>query len=662
MSSRPPGYLSPRMNPEVRMMLCTAGHVDHGKTELVKVLTGCSTDRLKAELERGMTIELGFAPCYLGDDLCVGVVDVPGHEKFVKNMVAGVSGIEMAVLVIAADDGIMPQTIEHLQIMELLGVRRGMVALTKTDLVSPERVRELSEEIHEFLKGTFLEGCPICPVSSKTFEGYPELYEVLVQQVRSVIRKRRLGIFRMPIERVFARPGFGSVVTGIPVDGAIEVGAQVEVVPGNLRGKIRGIQRFLRDVTQGEYGQCLALNIPDFNKRPPRRGEVVCLPGYLSASDNFYVHIKAVPGLEKPLRNAEEIKLHTGTAEEAGKIYLLEEKALNPNQTALAFVVLHNPVAAAVYDRCIIRRASPTTTVAGGEIVGICTAELRTQKKLFVERFKEYQESLKGADPFSPEGMDKRIEYLLLRERMTGAALDELCKALLLPMDVAGSCLARLIEEQKILALADDYFVHGDNYRSCVREVETRLEKAGKNDQALSLTLSDLRKNLNWPLPLWNRIQEDMERSDLVRRKGEKVILRAAVEGLHDADRELMGKLVAIYEETRYHSPRPEELPAMLGVSPDRINRLLDYLCDEGHLIRLAKNVILTYGHFQTAQDRVVKIISEKGVLNSADFKYAITSTRKYALAILDFLDSRHVTVRIGNDRKLTPDYRKHLV
>jgi selenocysteine-specific elongation factor len=499
-------------------------------------------------------------------------------------------------------------------------------------------------------------------VSAKTFEGYPEFYGALAQQIKGIVKRRRCGVFRMPIERVFARPGFGAVVTGIPVDGAIALGDQVEVVPGGQLGKVRGIQRFLRDVERGEYGQCLALNVPELSKKPPARGQVVCAPGYLATSPCFHVQIKVVPSLEKPLRNAEEIKFHTGTVEEPGKIYLFGEKALPAGSDALAFVVLHYPVAAAAGDRCILRRASPPATVAGGEIVEIGAAEQRANKKQILDRLQERRDFLAGLDPVSPEGIDKRTEYVLLRERPTGAPLDAVSKATLLPLEAARASIARLVEAQKVSALADDYFIHTDNYRACVAEVEARLEKAGKDDHALSLTLSDLRKDFNWPAPLWNRIQGEMERRNLVRRKGEKMILQAAVRGLSDADRALMDRLVGLYRETGYHSPRPDELPERLGVPADRIARLLDYLCSEGQLIRVAKSVVLSYEHFKKAQDAVVAAILEKGTLNSADFKYVIDSSRKYALAVLDYLDSKRVTIRIGNDRKLTADYRKYLI
>jgi len=644
------------------MMICTAGHVDHGKTQLVKLLTGCNTDRLKEEQERGLSIELGFAPCYLGGNRCVGVVDVPGHEKFVKNMVAGVSGIELTVVVIAADDGIMPQTIEHVEIMELLGVRRGMVALTKTDLVSPERVCEITEGIRSFLDGTFLRGCPICAVSSETFEGYPEFYETLVREIQSLEKRRSVGVFRMPVERVFTQKGFGAVITGIPVEGTIEIGAEVEIVPGNQTGKVRGIQRFLRDATLGEYGQCLALNIPDFSKRPPRRGQVLCVPGYLKTSYQFHVRLKVVAALQNPLRNAEEIKFHTGTCEEAGKIYFFEEKQVAEGPPVLATVVLHNPVAAAVHDRFIIRRASPARTVGGGEILAVAREEERTRKAEVLQQLKEFVAFFEGVDRTSREGIDKRTEYSLSRDQRLGGTARDIARATLLPLDAVGESVSRLIEGRKVLPLADDYYIHSEIYRACLSDVEGRVQKASTQDKLLSVTISDLHRDLNWPAPLWNRIQEDLERGNLIQRRGDKFVLPKAVQGLDDADRDLMGRILAVYERSGFQSPRPDELPGLLGAAQPRIERLLGHLCNEGRLIRLSPLVILSRNWFKKAQDQVVTIIREKGLLNSGDFKHDIRSTRKYALAILDFLDSRRVTVRIGNDRKLTGDYSRYLI
>ena len=662
MKHEPPGQLAAGVDPDVIMMVCTAGHVDHGKTSLVKLLTGCNTDRLKAEQERGLTIELGFAPCVLEGNLCVGIVDVPGHEKFIRNMVAGVSGIDMTILVVASDDGIMPQTVEHFQIMELLGVRHGIVALTKTDLVSAERVSRVADDVRDFLKGTLMEDVPICPVSSQTLDGFAEFYDVLVNQVRGLVRQRKFGIFRMPIERVFAKKGFGTVVMGIPLDGTIAVGAQVEVVPGNQQGKVRGIQRFLRDASEGGYGQCLALNIPDFRKRPPARGQVVCVPGYLRPSNYFHASVKVVSGVQKPLRNAEEIKFHTGTVEEAGKIYPLENKTLGEGQTGFATVVLARPVAAAVHDTFIIRRPSPAATVAGGEILRVSYSEERPRKRVVLDQVKAYTAVLGGVDPTSAEGMNKRVDYFLTEECRTGATLKDISVGTLIPPDIVRDRLRRLVENGQAMALHADYFIRSSAYRSCLSEVESHLQKIGAVDKVLSINLSDLRARFDFPNALWARMEQDLRDGGRVTVQDDKLVLRDVAVEIESADSDLIGRLLEVYEKTGFGSPRPAELPDMLQAPRAKIDKLMEHLCNEGRLVQLTKNVVLSYSHFKKAQDAVVETIEKKGSLDSADFKYVIGSTRKYALAILDFLDSRGVTVRIGNDRKLTSDYRRSLL
>jgi selenocysteine-specific elongation factor len=662
MKQQPPGLLPQTVDPDVIMMICTAGHVDHGKTQLVKLLTGCRTDRLKVEQERGLTIELGFAPCFLGGKLCVGIVDVPGHEKFVKNMVAGVSGIAMTVLVVAADDGVMPQTVEHLQIMELLGVRQGMIALTKIDLVSPERVEEAAEEIRVFLEGTFLDGAPICPVSSETFVGYGEFYQTLVKQIEGLARAPHSGVFRMPIERAFTQEGFGAVATGIPVDGSIEVGDAVEIVPGGRRGKIRGIQRFLRDARSGGHGQCLALNISGLGREPLLRGQVVSVPGYLEPARFFHALVHAVPGLDPPLRNAESIKFHAGTVEESGKVYLLEDKTLGRGGVGLATVALPEAVAAAVGDRFILRRPSPAVTVAGGEILGVDHGDRRPRRSHVLADLEKRRDFFHGVETGSDEGVERRVEFFLRWEKPAGASRNDISKgALLLPTAVKES-ISRLGERGTVIELADDCFVHGEAYEACLAEVESRVVEATESGHALSLRLVELRKDLDWPAALWRRIEADLEKKNLIQRRDSKLILQSAVDKMSDADRRLADEILGLYDATGFHSPRPDELSGRISAPPERIDRLFEHLCNEGRLIRLEKKVVLHVNHFKRAQDLVVRTIQEEGTLNSGVFKTRIDSTRKYALAILDFLDQRHVTVRVESDRKLVPGYEKNLL
>ncbi|MBZ5497450.1 MAG: selenocysteine-specific translation elongation factor [Acidobacteriia bacterium] len=662
MSPRPPGLLRPELNPDVIMMMATAGHVDHGKTKLVRLLTGCNTDRLKEEQERGLTIELGFAPCWIGGNLCVGVVDVPGHEKFVRTMVAGVSGIDLALLVIAADDGIMPQTIEHVEIMSMMGVRHGMVALTKIDLVDKVLVEQRSAEIRSFLKGTLFEGAPVCPISSETFEGFEPFYEHLVERVKASVSTRGRGIFRMPVAQYFSRPGFGTVVTGIPVDGSISIGAQVELTPGGGTGRIRGIQRFLRDAGEGGCGQCLALNIPELPKLQLARGQVVCLPGYLHPVRQVQVRLTAVSRLERPLQNAELIKFHTGTSETGGKLYLLEEKVLPGSRQSFATILLDSPIAAAAYDRFILRRLSPATTVAGGTIMEVSEETRRLPRKEQAHDLMAQQAFLEKNVPSSEQWDAGRVEYFLLHDRPMGASPQEISAGTLLPIDTIRRIMPRLNRDSLVIALEAEYFIHAHNYRSFYDAARERILQASNSKQTMSLRREELRQELNYPAPLWDRLLLELEQAELIRPQGHKVVLPAAAEMMDQAEGPLIRRLLDIYAQTGFKSPRPDELPGMLSESEEKIHRVLEHLFDQGKLVSVSKNVVLSAQSFHRAQARVVAIIQEKGVLNSADFKYEIDSSRKYALAILDWLDARRVTLRIGNDRKLAPDYQIHLL
>lgn len=655
----PPGRLSSSVNPDVLMMICTAGHVDHGKTALVRLLTGCMTDRLKEEIERGLTIELGFAPCWLGGNLCVGIVDVPGHEKFIKNMVAGVSGIDFTVLVIAADDGVMPQTIEHLEIMRLLGVRRGMVALTKTDLVSADILAVRIEEIRGFLAGSFLDGAPICPVSSETGEGYDQFYKTLVERIGMIAARRRRGIFRMPIERVFSREGFGVVLSGIPIDGTISVGDEVEVVPGGRCGRIRRMECFGCDAERGGCGQCLAINIPGLAKEPPKRGQVLAAPGWLTAVDQVHARLETISRLERPLENAEAVKLHLGTSEINGKIFLLSEKELGGGACGLATIVLDQPAAAAPGDRFILRRPSPAMTVAGGTVLAAEAGTHRDARHVVLNRMNALTATLNGAEPEDDDWPVRRIEFALEHERPSGALIRELAACALRPVEFAAEALAKLASGGRVIALSDQYYIHVERYAECRDEAARRVRQAG---DALSLNIAKLREGLDWPPQLWARVEADLAAAGLIRTQGARVVLSETASRFSERERGLLAKLEAIYGETGFKSPRPDEIPQMLGIAPAQAERLIEYLVNERKLIALSKQVVLTYGHVKAAQERVVAAIEEKGPLNSADFKYVIDSSRKYALAILDWLDERRVTVRIGNDRKLAADYREHLL
>ncbi len=659
----PPGFLGADVHPEVVGMICTAGHVDHGKTRLVGMLTGCSTDRLKEERERGLTIELGFAPCFLGDNLCVGIVDVPGHERFVRTMVAGVSGIDLALLVVAADDGIMPQTVEHLQILEMLGVRHGMAVLTKTDLVAPDLLAQRMEEAATFLRGTFLEGAPVLPVSSETGAGYGEFYGELVARIRALRRRPNDGVFRMPVERLFRREGFGEVISGIAVSGRIRTGDAVALSPGGQTGKVRGLQCFLRSAEEGGAGQCLALNVPEWGKHPPQRGQVVTLPGYLSSATLFYARLHAVPRLDPPLRHAEAVRFHAGTADMPAKVYLLEETELPGGGSAAATIRTARPVAAAAGDRFLLRRVSPAATVAGGRIALAESGDRRPRRAVMLETLLDCERFFAdaAADADAPDYRDRQVEFALYRRGMNGATVPDLARdALLTPSACAESC-ARLREAGRILEVKEGEFLHRDALRNGCEIGRACLDKARKAGRLL-VPLVEFRKWLpSASSAARNAVCLRLEEDGAMAREDQALLLYADPASLPVADRALAERILRLYADTGYRSPHPSTLAETLAVPSADAARILEYLIRARRLVALSDAVVLDAGHYRAAQDMAVETIRSAGVLDSPAFRDRLNTTRKYAMTLLDYMDAQGITVRSGNTRKLLPDYTQRL-
>jgi len=496
-------------------------------------------------------------------------------------------------------------------------------------------------------------------VSCETFEGYFEFRAVLSAEIGKLVKRKRGGVFRMPVEQVFSRKGFGSVIMGVPLDGSVSIGDEMELVPGGNRGRVRGIQQFLRDTDHGEYGQCLALNIPDFGKTPPERGQVLSPPGYLAPSLSVHVRLRAVPGLAHHLKNAEEVKFHTGAVEENGKLYLLEEKTLAPGGSALAAIVLNNPIVAAAHDRFIIRRPSPASTVAGGEILGLSGSGDKPRKRVISEELRVYESFLDGADPLSPEGMDRRVEYFLRKSGGKETAADEISKEVLIPKSGVDTILAALEKQGCIRRLGQDVCIHADSFRELAQALKTKLKEAASVSGALTISLGEAQNGFECFPRLWKALEDELTRERFITRRGHTFVLEDAAGKLSGREKEIMDRLLALYGETGFKSPRPEELPDLLDAPENLVRTLLDYLVGGGFLVRLSENVILSRSWFLEAQDMVIRIIRDQGELDSADFKHHIDSSRKYALAILDYLDSLRVTLRSGNMRRLAPDYER---
>jgi len=346
-------------------LIGTAGHVDHGKTKLIRALTGIETDRLKEEQQRGISIELGFAHLALPSGRDVGIVDVPGHEKFVRQMLAGATGMDMVLLVIAADEGIMPQTREHLDILTLLGVSRGIVVINKTDLVDSDWLEFIQEEVREGLKGTVFEQAPIFPVSASNGQGISELIQGIDQIIDEVETKTTSGPVRLPVDRVFSIQGFGTVVTGTLHNGTVRLGQELAIEPEHIMAKVRSIQVHNEKVEEAEAGQRVAINLAGVNLSDIDRGAVVITPGEYPSGNILDLKIYNMKSAEKPLVQRQRVRFHIGTVEVLGRIHLLEQEEIQPGDEGYAQIILEEPVVAAAQDRFVIRFYSPAVTIAG---------------------------------------------------------------------------------------------------------------------------------------------------------------------------------------------------------------------------------------------------------------------------------------------------------
>ena len=369
-----------------QIVLGTAGHIDHGKTSLIKALTNIDTDRLKEEKERGITIDLGFAFLNLTEDIQLGIVDVPGHERFVKNMLAGVGGIDLVVLVIAADEGVMPQTREHLAICELLRVREGLVALTKIDMVEPDWLDLVQEDTAEFLRGTFLEGKPIVPVSSKTGEGLDALLAALRTLCQPMTPRSTTGPVRLPIDRVFTMRGFGVVVTGTLFSGSLHLDERVEVLPQRETARVRGLQVHNQSVSEAVAGQRTAVNLQGLEKADLQRGAVVVTPGRFPVTYMLDVTLALLADAPRPLKHRDRVRFHIGTSEIMGRVILLDRDEVQPGEEVFAQLHLEEPTVAAAQDRYVLRSYSPVQTIAGGMILNTVPAKHRRRRPQVLEQ------------------------------------------------------------------------------------------------------------------------------------------------------------------------------------------------------------------------------------------------------------------------------------
>ncbi len=553
---------------QINITLGTAGHIDHGKTALVKLLTGCETDRLKEEKERGISIDLGFAPCTVGD-LEIGIVDVPGHENFIKTMVAGACGMDAVMLVVAADDGVMPQTREHMEILTLLGVRHGFVALTKIDRVEAEHREMVREETRAFLQGTFLADSPICPISSITGEGFDQFYATLTGLLDCVAPRSLDGVFRLPVDRAFSARGYGTVVAGVPSSGSIGLDEELVLLPEGALSTIRQIEVYGRTSEIVKAGQCAAINVRHWDAKRIRRGHVVTLPGYFTPQQWFVGQLQLLPHENVALKNAAQLKLHTGSSEVTASVYLLENNRLESGQQCLAQFYTSTPLVAGPGDHFIVRSLSPVRTIGGGVIIEGAERKLKRTAPGLVDGLRQQREVMADSRRF--------IEYAV-RNAPSGAANEtEVAVRTKTRSQEARQVLATLVREGILRLLPPNLLIHRDTVSELSGRVAETIEQFHRDAPARAgMPLDQLRELLRIERPILDHILAEMKADGRLREQNGFWASAGHSAEFSGKDAHHIEAIDALFREMLFQPPGIEEICDKVGVKPLDAQRLAE--------------------------------------------------------------------------------------
>ena len=633
------------------VVLGTAGHIDHGKTSLVKALTGTDTDRLKEEKERGITIELGFAELILGD-FHAGIVDVPGHERFVKNMLAGVGGIDLVMLIVAADEGVMPQTREHLSICQLLGITTGLIVLTKTDLVEPEWIELVTDDIQDFVKDTFLENKPIVPVSAHTGDGLDNLRNTLKKIANQTPVKCETGIFRIPIDRVFTMRGFGVVTTGTLFSGSVAVGEQVEIYPKGIQARVRGLHVHGESVEKSTAGLRTAVNLQGLELTEVFRGDVIGHPGELKTTYMLDVHLEHLADAPRPLKTRNRIRFHSGTAEIMGRISLIGQDLLEPGERSFAQIRLEEPIVVLPRDRFVIRSYSPIITIGGGEILDIMPRKHRRLRSSSMNHL----ESIYHGDE------TERLLILLHDARLNGIDLADLTGRLTLKQNDINKAVqelsrlnkVKIIDQTSLLALTTAHFeTVQKNIFSFLEEYHAKNPlRTGAPREEVRGKAGDLSEKI-----FGVALRHLSESSEIVENGALLKLSSHSVE-IDETLSDVKTKLESVFKISRFQPPSLENAFSQSGGKGSSNQNALQILIDERVLVRLKDNIIYHLQALNEAENILREHLSHNDEITAAEFRDLLGITRKHAIPLLEYFDTTRITLRVGDKRVLRPDSR----
>lgn len=619
----------------------TAGHVDHGKTTLIRALTGVDTDRLKEEKQRGMTIDLGFAWFTLPSGGSVGIIDVPGHERFLKNMLAGASGIDVVLLVIAADEGVMPQTVEHLEILELLETRKGIVALTKCDMVDEDWLEIVEDDIRERLAGTFLETAPIVRVSGTTSSGLPELIKTLDAMCEEVTQRAGSGPFRIPIDRVFTMTGFGAVITGTLMSGTIRTGDALEILPTGLHSRVRQIEVHEHKQDEAVAGTRVAINLAGVETDQLHRGDVLAPPGYLKPTRLLDAHVRLLENAPWPLRSRMRIRLHIGAAELLGRVTVLNQDEIKPGDEGFIVFRSEEPLTAARGDRFVIRSYSPMLVIGGGSVIEPNPA-----------KHKRFDASVVDALIAKRQG-DPRdlVEQVLLGG--SAMAATEIAKTAVMPEAEATSALEDLLAEARLVKLDTGKLIHTVSYSTISERISQSLTTYhAANPLKAGLSKEELRAGVARGLDqkTFNSLLNSLQAEGRIEVAGSLVKLAGHQLSLSPEQERLAKDLETTYLDGKFNPPMIEDVIARFGKAAVE---MIDFLASQHRLVKIDEGLYFHPEAIAAAEHLIRNEITTNGPMTVSTFRDLTGSSRKYIVPMLGYFDDQRLTRRMGDQRVL---------
>ena len=631
-----------------QIILGTAGHIDHGKTSLIKAVTGTDTDRLKEEKERGITIELGFASLDLPNGQHVGIVDVPGHEKFVKNMVAGATGIDIVVMVIAADEGVMPQTREHMEICTLLGIKHGFVALTKIDMVDEEWLELAIEDVRDFTAGTFLEDTPIVPVSAVKEKGLQEFSRILETICNQLPERSLSNLFRLPVDRVFTMKGFGTVITGSLISGRVQVGDTVMIYPSMITSRVRGIQVHNQSVNMAEAGQRTAINFQGLEKAAIKRGEMLAFPGALKPSFMVDLLLQYLASNKKPIKNRTRVRFHTGTSEILGNLVLLDREELSPGEKAAVQLRLDEPVCLVKDDRFVIRSYSPVRTIGGGQVLNPIPPKHK--------RFKA--DVVQGLQSIAERSTEELIAYYIDQTGHAGAAFSDLVLMTNITEKSLDQQLQALLSRKTVLLVDRDsrIYMHTNSFQQLRQDLTGHLERYHKtNPLKAGMPKEELKSKLppNLSPKLFNLLMNQMLKDGDISVVEDTVHLASHTVALGADQEDIRDKIIQTYKESGLQPPYFKELGKQLTADPSRARDVLNLLVKEGRLVKVKEDLFFDTDAVTRLKQQLVEFLTVNGEISTPQFKEMTAASRKYVIPLIEFFDAQNFTIRIGDIRKL---------